>query len=116
MTKAEEFLKTSFEQANALLDGNKVMGSPICLENGRIVIPITSIKVCQMSGGSEYASKNSESLPFGGISGGNFMMEPRGFLVIDNTGVRCISLNDRSTLEKILLEDLPRLYHETFKK
>lgn len=69
-----------------------------------------------MSGGSEYASKNSEALPFGGISGGNFVMEPRGFLVIDNTNVRCISLNERNTLEKILLEDLPKLYQETFKK
>lgn len=63
MSKAEDFLKVSLEEANTLASTNKVLGSPICLDGGRMIIPYSSVKVCHLSGGSEYASKNSEALP-----------------------------------------------------
>lgn len=108
MSKAEDFLKVSLEEANTLASTNKVLGSPICLDGGRMIIPYSSVKVCHLSGGSEYASKNSEALPFGGISGGNFQMEPRGFLLIENDDIKTISV-EKSQFEKILLEDIPSL-------
>lgn len=115
MSKAEDFLKVSLDEANILASINKVLGSPICLEGGRMIIPYSAVKVCHLSGGSEYASKNSEALPFGGISGGNFQMEPQGFLIIDNNSIKTISAS-KSELEKILLDDLPALIAKLKKK
>ena len=39
MSKAEDFLKVSLEEANTLASTNKVLGSPICLDGGRMIIP-----------------------------------------------------------------------------
>lgn len=115
MSKAEDFLKVSLDEANILASSNKVLGSPISLDGGRIIIPYSSVKVCHISGGSEYASKNSDAFPFGGISGGNFQMEPQGFLIIDNNEIKTISAG-KSQLDKFLLEDLPMLIKKIKKK
>lgn len=68
-----------------------------------------------MSGSSEYASKNSDILPFGGISGGNFQIEPQGFLFIEGNNIKSISLN-ASSLENIILNKMPEIIKNMKKK
>lgn len=115
MSKAEDFLKTSLNEVNILSNSNKVLGSPITLEDGKIIIPFSSVKVCHLSGSSEYASKNSDILPFGGISGGNFQIEPQGFLFIEGNNIKSISLN-ASSLENIILNKMPEIIKNMKKK
>lgn len=115
MSKAEDFLKTSLNEVNILSNSNKVLGTPITLDDGKIIIPFSSVKVCHLSGSSEYASKNSDILPFGGISGGNFQIEPQGFLFIEGNNIKSVSLNS-SNIENILFYKLPDLIKNIKKK
>lgn len=115
MSKAEEFLKTSLDEANILVSTNKILGTPINLDNDRIIIPYSLVKVSHLSGGSEYASKKSDTLPFGGISGGNFQMEPKGFLVIDKEQIKILDV-EKTCFDKFFEETLSKILKKFIKK
>lgn len=114
MSESEEFLATSLNNVKGLVDVNKVVGTPIISENGRIIIPVTEVKLCFLSGGGEYGKENP--YPFGGATGGNVIMRPTGFLVIDKDEVKTISFDKRTVLENMLFDDLPALFKKMLNK
>lgn len=79
MSKAEDFLKVSLDEANILASTNKVLGSPICLEGGRMIIPYSSVKVCHLVVGLNMHLKTVRLYPLVVFLGETFKWSRRAF-------------------------------------
>ena len=108
-----EMLKKSLENLNFLIDSSKVLGKPITLENGKMIIPLSKITFGFGVGGSEFTDKKekviinnlieSNDYPFGGGTLGGVNVVPLGFIIIDNESCNVVKLEESETLfDKIL--------------
>ena len=102
MSEAENFLKVSLEKVSTLIDSNKTVGHPIVCDDGRIIIPLSEVKLCYISGGAEYSVKKEEDFPFGGVSGGNLVLRPSGFVVISEDKVSTLGIREKSVLDSLV--------------
>jgi sporulation protein YtfJ len=72
-----------------MVDANTIVGEPIAVTGGTVIIPISKIAVGIASGGVDYNSKK-ENQPrpqnFGGGGGTGLSISPVGFLVCDSEG------------------------------
>lgn len=109
MNESEKFLQTSLENVKSLVDVNKSIGTPIKIEEGKVIIPLTEVRVTFLAGGSEFGKLDKQNYPFGGLTGGNIIMKPCGFITLEDNQINVIELKQKSALESILLEDIPML-------
>lgn len=116
MSESEQFLSRSLENMKSFIDVNKVIGNPIITEDGRIIIPITEVKLCFLSGGGEYSKEEKEKYPFGGATGGNLSMKPTGFIVIERDEVKAINYCKDNVIESLFNEAFKLIHKLTEKK
>jgi len=99
----KQIIDAALSKIGSVADVNTVIGEPINLPDGVIVIPFSKVSVGFASGGAEYDSKaktedkalspSSEKPPhFAGGNGAGVSVVPLGFLVIDKDGVRMLDL------------------------
>lgn len=98
--KIESLIDSSLAKLKNLIDVNCVVGNPISMPNGNIIIPISKVSVGFVSGGGEYndlnAKRNSADFPMAGGTGGGFSVSPMGFFVLDKDKFKLIHA-DKST-------------------
>ncbi|MBQ7760574.1 MAG: sporulation protein YtfJ [Clostridia bacterium] len=122
-SKQSEIIKTALENVKTMVDSNTVTGTPINLDNGTIIIPISKVFVGLATGGVDYFGKKATAdKNFGGGGGTGVTVSPVGFLVIDKLGkVELMNLNQKDqpkdTVSYILdfIENSPELI-ERFKQ
>lgn len=98
-----------------MIDVNTIIGEPIETSNGIVIIPISKVGFGFAAGGSEfkgetideYTKKEKEEeiqyrLPFGGGSGAGVNITPVAFLIVQEEGVKLISVSHSSALDKLL--------------
>lgn len=95
---------TKIKQA---IDVNTIIGNPIALPDGTIIIPITKVTVGFVAGGGEYSQnippKNEQKqYPFAGGSTAGFSVNPVGFLVGNGKDVKLITMENKNTFDDIL--------------
>lgn len=107
-------LDVSLGSVSRMVDVSKVVGQPIQVEEGKILIPISKVTFGFGAGGSEFAADSGldktydvelgdEIFPFGGGSGGGVSINPIGFVTIDEGKIQMLSTQqEESTLNKIL--------------
>lgn len=105
----KQIIDASLSKIGSVADVNTVIGEPIHLPDGVIVIPFSKVSVGFASGGAEYGEKNkdgkegekSASNPphFAGGNGAGVSVTPLGFLVIDRNGVRMLDLKHDASFE-----------------
>lgn len=102
--KLPEMLENSFAKIKEMVDTNSVVGEPIVTADGVTIIPISKISVGFGGGGSDFATKNSQSDAFGGGVGGGVKVTPIAFLVIKEGNVRMIpvAVPASSTADRIV--------------
>ena len=102
--KLPEMLENSFAKIKEMIDSNSVVGEPIVTADGVTIIPISKISVGFGGGGSDFATKNSQSDAFGGGVGGGVKVIPIAFLVIKEGNVRMIpvAVPASSTADRIV--------------
>lgn len=102
--KLPEMLENSFAKIKEMVDSNSVVGEPIATADGVTIIPISKISVGFGGGGSDFATKNSQSDAFGGGVGGGVKVTPIAFLVIKEGSVRMIpvAVPASSTADRIV--------------
>ena len=102
--KLPEMLENSFAKIKEMIDSNSVVGEPIVTADGVTIIPISKISVGFGGGGSDFATKNSQSDAFGGGVGGGVKVTPIAFLVIKEGNVRMIpvAVPASSTADRIV--------------
>ena len=87
--KIPEIIRSSMENIRSMVDANTIVGEPIAVTGGTVIIPISKISVGIASGGVDYNSKK-ENQPrpqnFGGGGGTGLSISPVGFLVCDSNG------------------------------
>ena len=102
-----------------MVDSNTIIGEPITMADGTLILPVSKVSFGFASGGSDFPSKTPKEL-FGGGSGAGVSISPIAFLVVKDGNVRMIQLasQDASTADRIinaLPETLDKL-QELFKK
>lgn len=110
----ENVMETAAENIKSMVDGNTVVGDPFTAPDGTTIIPISKITVGFASGGSDFASKNTSNLCFGGGSGAGISVTPVSFLVITPDGqvnVLPATQNTVTTADKVM-EKVPELIEE----
>ncbi|HOJ47312.1 MAG TPA: spore germination protein GerW family protein [Bacillota bacterium] len=103
----KQIIDASLSKIGNVADVNTVVGEPIHLPDGVIVIPFSKVSVGFASGGAEYGGKNKDGKEgetgkpphFAGGNGAGVAVTPLGFLVIDKNGVRMLDLKHDASFE-----------------
>ena len=97
---------TSMESIREMVDVNTVVGDPVQTQDGSTIIPISKVSFGFVAGGGEYLCgtmrPQTEEMPFAGGAGAGVSVHPMGFLVCSQNGVRLLSANCASPLERIV--------------
>lgn len=108
-----EMLTKSLQNLNFLIDSSKVVGKPISLDDGKMIIPLSKITFGFGVGGSEFSTKKdkiitnnlieNEEYPFGGGTLGGVNVVPIAFIIIDNNSQKMIKVEQNDNLfDKVL--------------
>ena len=106
----ENLMGTSMESIREMVDVNTVIGDPVKTQDGSTIIPISKVSFGFVAGGGEYAcgaAQSAPNLPFAGGAGAGVTVHPMGFLVCTSGGVRMLSADCASPVEK-LVEMIPQ--------
>ena len=112
-------MDVALQRIKDMVDSNTIIGEPITMADGTLILPVSKVSFGFASGGSDFPSKTPKEL-FGGGSGAGVSIAPIAFLVVKDGNVRMIQLasQDASTADRIinaLPETLDKL-QELFKK
>lgn len=82
-----EVIKSSLESIKKVLDSNTVVGEPITVLDGTVIVPVSKISVGFASAGAEYnGNKELKTKNFGGGGGTGITVTPVCFIVITKDG------------------------------
>ena len=106
--QVNEMMSNSLQNLNLLIDSSKVVGTPLTIEGGKLLIPISKITYGFGVGGSEFTSKDgkivnnnlidSTNYPFGGGTVGGVNISPIGFILINENNCQILKVEQGDTL------------------
>lgn len=110
-----EILNEAMSKLKNIVDIDTVMGEPVQMPDGGVIIPITNVAMGFVAGGGEYSgnTKNKHiNFPFSGGSGAGFSIKPVGFLVGKNGNYELISITDEPAYKKLaeIVADLTKTF------
>lgn len=88
-------MDVTLDKIRSMIDANTVIGNPINMADGTMVLPVSKISFGFASGGSDFPSKTPREL-FGGGGGAGMSITPIAFLIVQKENVRLIQLSDTS--------------------
>lgn len=104
-----DLLNVSMKSLKEMIDANTIIGTPINY-SGAIIIPVSRVHLGFLSGGSDIKpNKDKENPLFGGGTGGGLSVVPIAFLVIQNSEVKLLALNDQTHLIEKAMDTLPKI-------
>lgn len=89
----KDVIQSSLENLKQVIDVDNVIGKPIPLEGGGVVIPVSKVALGFTSGGVDFDGKKTQNTHFGGGSGAGMTIQPVAFLVIRGDDVRLVNVN-----------------------
>ncbi len=103
-------LENTISKIREMVDVNSVIGTPITTPDGVTIIPVSKVSVGFGGGGSDFANKNGNDIPFGGGAGGGVKVTPICFLIVKDGAVRMmpVAAPANSTADRIV-EQVPDL-------
>lgn len=106
-----ELISTTMDHLRTVSDTNSLIGTPIQAD-GVTLIPVSKLSVGVAGGGTEFSTKKQTAgeTNFGGGSGASAKLEPVAFLVVQNGGVRLLSVNQNpvTSIERVI-ESVPQV-------
>lgn len=91
----EGLMGVTLEKIRSMVDSNTIIGNPINMADGTMILPISKVTFGFASGGSDFPSKTQKEL-FGGGGGAGVTIAPIAFLVVRDGNVRLLQLSDTS--------------------
>ncbi|WP_367926112.1 GerW family sporulation protein [uncultured Ruthenibacterium sp.] len=88
-------MDVTLEKIKSMVDSNTIIGNPINMADGTMILPVSKVTFGFASGGSDFPTKTSKDL-FGGGSGAGVSISPIAFLVVHEGNVRLLQLSDTS--------------------
>ena len=80
-SNVEGLMGVSVEKIREMVDANTVIGTPVTLADGVIIIPVSKVSYGFASGGSDLPSKTRNDM-FGGGAGAGINITPVAFLTV----------------------------------
>ena len=118
----DTMMQTTMEQIRSMVDVNTVIGSPVTGAKGTTIIPISKVSFGFVAGGGEYNTAgprghmaSADNYPFAGGSGAGVSVQPVGFLVVEENGVKVLPAQSSSALDRVV-ELLPQLVEDFNRK
>ena len=106
--KIKNLIDSSLDNLRGMVDVNCVIGDPVTLPDGSVIIPISKVSVGFVSGGGEYSDLNSkrnlDEFPMAGGTGGGYSVVPIGFFVIKGAKFKMVHA-DKSSAYLTLLKN-----------
>lgn len=101
-------LDKTLQKIKEMVDVNTIVGNPIDLANGTIIVPVSKVAYGFASGGSEFSNKkeNNENL-FGGGSGAGVTVSPVAFLVSTENDVKMLRIEPTNNSIDRIIELIP---------
>ena len=102
--KVSDLFTLASEKFKGLIDANSVVGEPMKVSDGTVIIPVSKLTFGFGGGGND--AKEASKKPtnsFGGGFGGGAAVTPITFLVISNGNVRLMPIGgNQSSADKII--------------
>ena len=104
-------LDKTLQKIKEMVDVNTIVGNPINLSNGTIIVPVSKVAYGFASGGREFSNKKetnetNENL-FGGGSGAGVTVSPVAFLVSTNNDVKMLRIEPTNNSVDRIIELIP---------
>ena len=116
--KVKELITASMDKIHEMADANTIMGTPVQIEGGVTIIPVSKVSYGFAGGGSDLPSKTDKEL-FGGASGAGITITPLGFLVVSNGEVQLMQMNLDVSTSSAIVNMVPEVFNKVaglFKK
>ena len=91
----EGLMDVTLEKIKSMVDSNTIIGNPINMPDGTLILPVSKVSFGFATGGSDFPSKTSKQL-FGGGGGAGVSISPIAFLVVRGNSARMLQLADTS--------------------
>ena len=101
-------LGVTMDKIRELVNSDTIIGEPVSLPDGTTILPVSKVTFGVVTGGSDFAAKQSKEL-FGGGSGAGVTVAPVAFLVVKDGNVRTIQLADPNNSLERAITMLPEL-------
>jgi sporulation protein YtfJ len=104
-------MKTAMDSIKEMVDVNTVVGEPVESQDGTVIIPVSRVSFGFAAGGGEYSktrgqfeqeTKAESQFPFAGGSGAGVSVQPVGFLVVGQGGVRMLPVDGGAMLDRLI--------------
>lgn len=101
-SKAKDLMGLSIDKIREMVDVSTVIGDPMTLPDGTILIPVSKVAYGFASGGSDLPTQGNQEL-FGGGGGAGINITPIGFIVCSNGNVRVLPMvSSPDTLNQVV--------------
>ncbi len=102
-----EFTTSALNSLRSLVDVNTIIGDPITVADGVVILPVSKVSFGYASGGSDLPAKTTDL--FGGATGGGVTIQPLAFLVITKDGVELLQLQTAENTGDRIVNAVPGL-------
>ena len=90
-SKVQELMGVSIEKIRQMVDVSTVVGDPITVADGTVLIPVSKVVYGFAGGGSDIPNKQSQEL-FGGAGGAGSNITPIAFIVCSGGNARVLPM------------------------
>ncbi|MBE5813340.1 MAG: sporulation protein YtfJ [Clostridiales bacterium] len=95
-------MSSAMNSIKEMVDVNTIIGNPVNIPDGTVIIPISRVSFGFAAGGSEFSGNKESKLPFGGGSGAGVTINPVGFLVVGNGLVKFVAVGQPTAADKLV--------------
>ncbi len=111
----EGLMGVSVDKIRGMVDADTVVGTPIHLEDGTTLIPVSKISYGFASGGSDLPSKTNAEL-FGGGAGAGVNITPVAFISIKDGGINILPITDKPAAADRVVSMVPEMVDKLFNR
>ena len=105
----EGLMSTAMEKIREMVDVDTIIGEPITVGEGTVIIPVSKVSFGFASGGSDLPAKVTKDL-FGGGSGAGISIQPTAFLVISNGDVKLLQMSINASSPNAVINMVPEVF------
>ncbi|MHB1630508.1 MAG: GerW family sporulation protein [Bacilli bacterium] len=115
----QSLMQTAMENLKEMVDVNTIIGDPVETPDGSVILPISRVGFGFAAGGTEFhidsdrspshPASDEQELPFGGGAGGGVSINPMGFLIVGQHGVKLLSAEPGNQLYDRLIDLAPAM-------
>lgn len=109
MHTIEGLMGVTMEKIKEMADVDTIIGEPIKIDGGIVIIPISKVSYGFAAGGSDLPTKVPSDL-FGGGGGAGITIQPLGFLVVSNGEVKLLQMSMNASSQNAIINMVPEVF------